>query len=52
MKLTTLGWLAHSLENMVYRIEVQGDVMIKAKKALDRMLAVSGEKPLTAAAGY
>lgn len=52
MKLTTLGWLAHSLENMVYRIEVSPDVSQRAKKALDRMLAVSGEKPLAAAAGY
>ena len=52
MKLTTLGWLAHSLENMVYKVEVAGDVSAKAKQALDRMLAVSGEKPLAATAGY
>ena len=52
MKLTTLGWLAHSLENMVYKIEVPDDVCGKAKKALDRMLAVSGEKPMSATIGY
>ncbi len=51
MKLTTLGWLAHSLENMVYKIEVTGDIKLKAKKALDRMLLVSCDKPLTSA-GY
>jgi len=52
MKLTTLGWLAHSLENMVYRIDVPDDVCSRAKKALDRMLAVSGEKPMSATIGY
>ena len=52
MKLTTLGWVAHSLEEMVYKIEVPADVSEKAKRALDRMLAVSGEKPLSAIAGY
>lgn len=52
MKLTTLGWLAHSLENMVYKIDVPADVGDKARKALEKMLAVSGEKPLAATAGY
>jgi len=42
MKLITLGWVAHSLENMVYEIKVSGDTMEKAKKTLDRMLAVTG----------
>lgn len=41
MKLTTLGWLAHSLENMVYKIEVPADIRDKAKQALDKMLKVS-----------
>ncbi|MFH1779179.1 MAG: quinolinate synthase NadA [Candidatus Omnitrophota bacterium] len=52
MKLTTLGWVAHSLEAMVHRIVVPEDVRAKAKLALDRMLAVSGEKPQAAYAGY
>ncbi len=40
MKLTTLGWLARSLEKMVYRIEVPEHVAAKARKALERMLEV------------
>jgi len=52
MKLTTLGWLAHSLEDMVYKVEVPADISAKARLCLDRMLAVSGEKPLAATAGY
>lgn len=52
MKLTTLGWVAHSLEAMVHKIEVPEDVRKKAKLTLDRMLKVSGEKPATAFAGY
>lgn len=52
MKLTTLGWIAHSLEAMIHRIVVSEDVRVKAKLALDRMLAVSGEKPQAAYAGY
>ncbi len=52
MKLITLGWVAHSLENMVYEIKVSDDVREKAKRALDRMLAVTGEKQGAAIAGY
>ncbi len=52
MKLITLGWVAHSLEKMVYEIKVSGEIRDKAKKALDRMLAVTGDKPLTAVSGY
>lgn len=52
MKLTTLGWVAHSLEAMVHKIEVPQEVRAKAKLALDRMLEVSGEKPAAAYAGY
>lgn len=40
MKLTTLGWVLHSLENMVYEVKVTDKVRKKAKKALDKMLAV------------
>jgi len=52
MKLITLGWVAHSLEKMVYEIKVAAEIRDKAKKALDRMLAVTGDKPLTAVSGY
>ena len=41
MKLTTLGWLARSLEKMVYKIEVPEDIAGKARKALERMLKVA-----------
>ena len=38
MKLTTLGWLARSLEKMVYKVEVPGDIAAKGRRALERML--------------
>jgi quinolinate synthase len=44
MKLITLGWVANSLEKMVYEIKVSGDVREKAKMTLDRMLAVTAAK--------
>ncbi|MFC1576631.1 quinolinate synthase NadA [Candidatus Omnitrophota bacterium] len=41
MKLTTLGWVAHSLENMVYEVKVAEDIREKARKTLERMLAIT-----------
>ena len=41
MKLTTLGWLARSLEKMVYRIEVPENTAERARGALERMLEVT-----------
>ncbi|MEA3490043.1 MAG: quinolinate synthase NadA [Candidatus Omnitrophota bacterium] len=38
MKLTTLGWLARSLEKMVYKVVVPEEISAKARKALERML--------------
>ena len=52
MKLITLGWVAHSLEKNVYEIKVAPDIRDRAKAALDRMLAVTGEKKGAAVAGY
>lgn len=52
MKLTTLGWVAHSLENMEHRIVVPEGIRVRAKDALDRMLEISGEKQWAAVAGY
>ncbi|MFA5146303.1 MAG: quinolinate synthase NadA [Candidatus Omnitrophota bacterium] len=52
MKLITLGWVAHSLEMLVYEVRVSDEVRDKAKKALDRMLKVTGEKKEAALAGY
>jgi len=44
MKLITLGWIAHSLENMVHEVKVADEIRGKAKKTLDRMLAVTSGK--------
>jgi len=41
MKLTTLGWVVHSLENLVYEVKVSEGVREKAKKTLERMLSLS-----------
>jgi len=52
MKLITLGWVAHSLEMMVHEIKVSDEVMEKARKALERMLKVTGEKKGAVISGY
>ncbi len=52
MKLTTLGWVAHSLEAMECEIKISGDIRDKAYKALERMLNVSKEKSGAVLAGY
>jgi quinolinate synthase len=52
MKLTTLGWVAHSLEAMEHEIRIDGTIRDKAYKALERMLKVSGEKSGASLAGY
>jgi quinolinate synthase len=52
MKLITLGWVAHSLEMMVHEIKVSEEVRERAKKTLDKMLKVTGEKKGAAIAGY
>lgn len=52
MKLTTLGWVAHSLEAMEHQIKITGEIREKAYKALIRMLEVSGEKAGASISGY
>jgi len=51
MKLTTLGWVAHSLEAMEHQIKITGDIKERSFKALERMLRVSGEKSGAAISG-
>ncbi len=41
MKLTTLGWVAHSLELEVNEIKLPEDIRVKAKRSLDRMLEIT-----------
>jgi len=52
MKLTTLGWVAHSLEMMVHEVRVPEDTARKAHISLERMLKVTGEKTGAAVSGY
>ena len=52
MKLTTLGWVAHALETMTNVIQVPEEVRMGAKRSLDRMLEISGDKKWAAVAGY
>jgi len=51
MKLTTLGWVAHSLEFMEHKVVVPEAIRIRAKDAVNKMLAVSGEKKWTSVSG-
>ena len=43
MKLTTLGWIAHSLENLVHEVRVPDDIAEKARKTLERMLEITAK---------
>lgn len=44
MKLTTLGWVAHSLEMLVYEIEVPDEIAKRARMSLERMLHATNKK--------
>jgi len=44
MKLITLGWVLHSLENELYEVKVMGDIRERARKSLEKMLELSKEK--------
>ncbi|MCX5716230.1 MAG: quinolinate synthase NadA [Candidatus Omnitrophica bacterium] len=52
MKLTTLGWIAHSLETMTHVIAVPEDVRLKAITSLKKMLEITGEPQSVVLAGY
>ncbi len=41
MKLTTLGWVAQSLEAEVFEVKVPEAIRVRAKKSLDRMLEIA-----------
>ncbi len=41
MKLTTLGWVAHSLENLVHEVRVPDEISQRARKTLERMLNIT-----------
>lgn len=45
MKLTTLGWVANSLKNLVYEVTVPDDIREKARITLERMLEVTEKAP-------
>jgi len=51
MKLTTLGWVAYSLEAMEHQIKITGPIKERSFKVLERMLKVSGEKSGAAISG-
>ena len=51
MKLTTLGWVAQSLQVMEHQIKITGKIKEGAYKTLMRMLKVSGEKSGAAISG-
>lgn len=51
MKLTTLGWVMHALENEVYEVKVDPEIARRAEKSLKRMLEASSEKKEQALAG-
>jgi quinolinate synthase len=40
MKLTTLGWVAYSLENLVHEVRVSPEIAGKARRTLERMLKI------------
>lgn len=44
MKLTTLGWVLHSLEKEVYEVKVDEEIAKRAETCLIRMLEASGPK--------
>jgi quinolinate synthase len=52
MKMTTLGWLAHALEYLEYKIEVPEPIRCRAEQTLRRMMDVSKDHPNAVIASY
>ncbi len=52
MKMTKLASVVHALEQLEYQITVPDAIAARAKEALDRMLALTGEPAMAAIAGY
>ncbi len=52
MKMTTLGWVAHSLEVLEHKIEIPEPVRVKAERTLRRMMDVSKDHPNAVIASY
>ncbi len=52
MKMTTLGWVAHALENMEHKIEVPEPTRSRAQKTLQRMMDLTGDHPNAVLASY
>jgi quinolinate synthase len=49
MKVTTLPKVLRSLEHMEHQIAVRGDVAARARRAIERMVAIGGHTPLSPA---
>lgn len=52
MKMTRMASVVRALERLEYRMTVPELIAARAKEALDRMLALTGEPPMAAIAGY
>ena len=49
MKVTTLPKVLRSLENLEHQITVRGDIAARARRAIERMVAIGGQTPLSPA---
>jgi quinolinate synthase len=47
MKVTTLPKVKRALERLEYRITVPSDVANRARRAIERMIAIGGQSPLS-----
>ncbi len=52
MKMTTLGWVAHSLETLEHDIQIPEDIRRRAEVTLKRMMDVSNDHPNAVIASY